>query len=146
MVAWSERDERNPVVIWIRVHVVVGFFLIGGWGVRFGNLTPSLRRSGRFRYWHWLVGNHIGQCRCRGTRHKVDVGCFLVYLARTGVFQVIGEEVWPTCLGATPDFGVSREGQEQQQQQDYGSTKTGHGAPRRISIPRGIGAVGVGAL
>src|SRR3989442_1486626 len=113
MVAWSEEDERHPVVIWIRVQGVVGFSLVGGLGVRLGDLTPSLWRYGRFPHWHWQAGNHFGQGRRRGTRHNIDGGSSLILLARTGVLQRVGKEVWPLCLVAAPNFGLCMVGAQQ---------------------------------
>src|SRR5207249_5810214 len=141
MVACMTRDEREhePARIWIVGIQVVGRPLLATrCGVWLGNLTRSLRRSGRFRHWHWLVGNDVGQRCRRGTRHRVENGRSLVLLARARVLQPVGEEVWPPCLVAAPDFGLCMRGAQEGdcEAQKKGSPNSRHGRLRTLYLSR----------
>src|SRR2546428_6830574 len=114
----GKRDERFdagvPAILCNRLHRLVAFKAGIGPGPTRGlddlerigrghqNLRQERVRVQRYRRQHLIefllrkrtpTGSHFGQCRRRGTRHNGDVGRCLVLLARTGVRQLVGEDV-----------------------------------------------------
>ena len=111
----SERfDAGIPTVLFDRPHGLVAFEVGIGPGPTRGlddlerirrchqNLRQERVGVKRNRRQHLIelllrkrtpTRTHFGQCRRRGTRHNVEVGFRLVLLTRTGVRQLVGEDI-----------------------------------------------------
>lgn len=98
----ESRSNEQPIDSGRAVGVGIVVLIVTG----LGGLTRGLRLSGLHRN-GWRLS------RRRETRHNIDSGLGLVFLARGLVLQTVGEEVRSIGLSTSPDLRLSEGWTEQ---------------------------------